>query len=715
MPTPLNVLIVEDRPADAELMVHELERAGFEPAWKRVDTEAAYIAGLEAHPDIILADHTLREFSAPEALQLLKTRGLNIPLIVVTGSISEEIAVERLQQGAADYILKDRMTRLGDAVARALREKKLDNEKNKAEESLKRRYQESYTLQEISQIILTAPNITATLEKILDKVMPLGPFDLGIIRLCDPRGSLLKPAASRGYGKSGNIQRERTIDVASGNLTAQVMASKEPLFEEDISRRDGLRSWKREGIHSAVVIPLQAGEEILGIFQLGSLARRKFNPDEVRLLLVIADQMGIAIQKARLNEDARQHLDRIRALHEIDVAITSSLELDTILKVLLEKIELFLPIAAATAVRLLNRDTRQIESLACRGFDEQEWKSNEGKALIGRAKRIVETKAPLAVRVIDQDPQTQNEAFYRKYALVSYVGVPLIAKDKVLGVLGLYTKEEHEFSKGEIEFLNTLAGQAAIAIHNAQLYEQSRKQAAELETANKVKDEFLSVMSHELRTPLSVVMGYTGMLKEKMLGEINPRQEEALEKVLSRATDQLYMINAIMQTTQLEARAITPERHLANLSELFDQLKSDYDLTHKKSEVTLIWDYSSGPVPLVTDSGKLRQILQNLVDNAIKFTDRGTVTVSMRAAERGKTKWLELKVADTGVGMNREQISRIFEKFYQGDSSGTRLYGGVGLGLYIARKFAELLRGTIEVESEPGKGSVFTVSLPWEN
>jgi signal transduction histidine kinase len=140
----------------------------------------------------------------------------------------------------------------------------------------------------------------------------------------------------------------------------------------------------------------------------------------------------------------------------------------------------------------------------------------------------------------------------------------------------------------------------------------------------------------------------------------------------------------------------------------------------------LRWDYPSEPVPVVIDGGKLRQILQNLLDNAIKFTDRGTVTVSMRAVADGAKKagaaagksgarWVEIKVADTGTGIATEQIPRIFDKFYQVDSSETRLYGGVGLGLYIVQKFTELLRGTIAVESKPEKGSTFTVRLPYEN
>jgi signal transduction histidine kinase/FixJ family two-component response regulator len=728
MPTPLKVLIVEDRPADAELMLYELERVGFEPLWRRVDTEKDYLIELDTAPDIILADHTLPDFGAERALNLLKARGLDIPFIVVTGSISEEVAVERIKQGADDYILKDRMARLGDAVVRALREKRLYVEKLQAEESLKRRYQELQTLQDLSQIILTAPNIAATMERILDKVMSLGPFDLGIIRLSDSRSPELNSVAARGYRHPENIQNHRleTTDAAARTLTSGVIALKKPRIEEDVAKSQGLRTWKKEGVQSAIIIPVQARDEVLGILQLGTRSKRKFNPHEVRLLLTAADQMGIAIQKARLHEETQQNLDRIRGLHEIDMAITSTLDLNTILNVLLEKIELFLPIAAATTVRLLNVDTQELESVACRGIDEQEWKARERKVLSGKAKRIVETKAPFSVRVIARDPGTSNEALYRTYGLISYLGVPLLAKDEVLGILGLYTREEHTFSKEEIEFLNTLAGQAAIAIHNGWLFEQTRNQAEQLRKANKVKDEFLSVMSHELRTPLSVVIGYTGMVREKMLGPINPQQEDALQKVLSRAAEQLHMINSIMQTTQIEARALLPERHLINLTEFLGHLKADYEPTLDKNKIEFLWDYPSEPVPIVTDSGKLRQILQNLIDNAVKFTDQGSVTVSMRAIRDGQkqtgaaagestSRRIELKVADNGPGIPAEQIHRIFEKFYQVDSSETRLYGGVGLGLYIVQKFTEMLKGTIAIQSQPGKGSTFTIRLPWES
>jgi signal transduction histidine kinase/DNA-binding response OmpR family regulator len=416
-------------------------------------------------------------------------------------------------------------------------------------------------------------------------------------------------------------------------------------------------------------------------------------------------------ERRRAEDEVKHNLERIRALHEIDLAITSTLDLRTILDVLLEKIDLFLTYPTASTVRLLNKDSGALEPVACRNLNDVVWKTDEWKSGRGPANAVFQDKALLIVGNIQTDPRIRDREFFQRYGLVSYLGVPLIAKREVLGVLGFYTKQEHEFGKEEIEFLNTLAGQAAIAINNAQLYE-------EMVRANRIKNEFLSVMSHELRTPLSVVMGYTGLVMDGSLGKINKRQEEALGKVLGRAGDQLDMINEIMQTTQLESHAITANKESFDLRNLLDKLKSDYEIRADKKDVRLNWHYPAVAMSISTDGAKLKQILQNLINNAIKFTDKGTVTVSAHIVGEDKDasptvrRYAELKVTDTGIGIPKEMQESIFNKFHQLDSSETRLYGGVGLGLYIAKNFVDLLGGKIEVESEPDKGSTFTVTIP---
>jgi len=204
--------------------------------------------------------------------------------------------------------------------------------------------------------------------------------------------------------------------------------------------------------------------------------------------------------------DPRCHR-RLRALHEIDTAISSTLDLRVVLDVLLEKMDRVLPYAATT-VRLFNPENGLVEPIACRNLNEKEWKTEACRGGARLANLVFETSTPSIIRNAQLDPRVQDGEFYRKHRLVSYVGVPLIAKGTSLGVLGFYTKEQHEFTDDEVGFLKTLAGQAALAIDNAQLFQNNEASKQELATtnqflerANKVKDEFLSVMSHELRTP----------------------------------------------------------------------------------------------------------------------------------------------------------------------------------------------------------------------
>ncbi len=635
-------------------------------------------------------------------------------------------------------------------------------ERKRAEKALDSRYEEMRALQDISQIILTSSDMSMTLEKILDKALSIGSFDLGVIRLLDPATDLLEPTASRGYKNPENIEshRKKARDDASGEFSLRTMQRTGPRVEEDVPQCDGLRTWKKEGVRSAVIVPVRTENEILGVVQLGSRTPRKFSPGDIHLLEAIGNQMGIAVQKARLHAQTQQNLARIRALHEIDLAITSTLDLRTILNVLLEKTERLLPYVAASAVRLIERETGELIPIVCRNLPEEEWKAATAAAAKEGIVRLLAQgdHSPVATLNVQTHGGSLAPDFLRKHGLASSLRVPLTAKNEVLGVVTFFTSEEHEFGREEIEFLSTLAGQGAIAIQNAQLYQGSVQQAdelqrrtLELETANKVKGEFLSVMSHELRTPLSVIMGYTGMLKDGMLGALNPRQQEALQKVLGRAAEQIDMVNEIMQTTQLEARTVKPDLRPTDLGGLLTGLKSEYDTTFDKQNVALLWDFPSEPIRIATDGPKVRQILQNLINNALKFTGQGTITISARVTEGRRQKaegrseeeqkgrrqeaegkreenpsetpascllppasgrWVELGVADTGVGIPKEKLGRIFDKFYQVDSSETRLYGGVGLGLYIVKKFTELLGGQIDVESEVGKGTTFTVTLP---
>jgi signal transduction histidine kinase len=372
-------------------------------------------------------------------------------------------------------------------------------------------------------------------------------------------------------------------------------------------------------------------------------------------------------------------------------------------------------------VRLYNRETKNLDVIAAKNIDEQLWKDHShetGRRRGSYAWTVFESKQPLAICNIARDSAARR-TFLQQQGIISFLGVPLIVKEETLGVLTLYSRMEREFRPEEIEFLSTVAGQAAIAIHNAQLYAELRKQAAALAKSNRIKDEFLSVVSHELRTPLSGIIGYTGLIRDKLIGPTTSKQNEALDKLMNRAKDLMAMISSILFATSIDADEVRVIRSKFSAVDLLNDLKTDYELPSQKT-VAFRWDYPANLPALTTDREKLKSILQNLINNAVKFTPGGAISVEARML--GKTNgngngsksgdFIEFKIADTGIGIPEAKLGVIFEKFRQVDGSETRLFGGVGLGLYIAKSFTELLEGDIKVKSKEGRGSIFTVKIP---
>jgi signal transduction histidine kinase/DNA-binding response OmpR family regulator len=430
-----------------------------------------------------------------------------------------------------------------------------------------------------------------------------------------------------------------------------------------------------------------------------------------RLIPAIERELAEAVLRRQRRQAKRQlqlQNERIRALHAINTAITSTLDLHTVLATLLEKIDHLLPYCAAT-IRLVNQASGLLEPVACRNLYETEWKADRLQSDCSLADAVFESKSPMMILNTQSSERVREPEFYRHNGLVSYLGAPLIVKDNAIGVLGFYTREEHEFREEEAQFLTALAGQAALAIYNSRLHEETKRQAADLAKANKIKSEFLGVMSHELRTPLNIIMGYTGMVQEGVLGELRPQQSDALRKALDHSRYLLAMIDSILRATQIETCEVKSEKTSVTLSNLLDGLKSAYEVG-VKTDLKLHWEYPFDLPSIDTDGDMLRRILHNLVDNAIKFTEKGWVKISARlVAEEGA---VVFEVVDTGIGIARDNLPLIFEMFRQIDSSKTRAYEGVGLGLYIVKKHTELLGGRVNVKSEIGKGSAFTVSLP---
>ena len=406
-------------------------------------------------------------------------------------------------------------------------------------------------------------------------------------------------------------------------------------------------------------------------------------------------------------EEIRRQRERLEVLHEVNLSVTSTIDSAKILEAFLDCALIHLPYAAAI-VRLKSHDTGLLETAATRGVDMTRF--SESKELLNFIDRVVTEAIPLTVGNAFADPEVAHLQLLKDEGLVAFLDLPLIANNEALGALAFFTREAHQFGADEVDFLSTLAGQAAIAIHHVQLYDRSQQQGAELRHAHHIKDDFLKAVTTELKTPLSVITGYTDMFRDGLLGSMTPIQEKAIETVARQSKDLNRLINSVLQVSSMEAETLRIQVQDMSLWEFLSELRLQYDQPLGKN-VKFVWDYPDDFPTLQGDRGKLKRILENLINNAIKFTDHGTITVSTKYL--AAKKMLHFTIADTGVGIPEEQIAAVFERFRQVHDADARMQrGGMGLGLYVVKKYVDLLGGKVHVESRAGQGSTFVLQIP---
>ncbi len=302
MDKPLQVLIVEDLPDDAELMAMRLEEEGFKPEWKRVQTEQDFLKALEERPDLILADWSLPQFSGLRALELMNERGLNIPFILVSGSIGEEAAINALHQGACDYILKDRSKRLGQAVRHTLESRRHQQEKEQAEAELKRRLAELEVLYNISSSLRNLDNLDAMLSALLDQTLIVLETGAGAIWLEKPEDTNLYLASARGWFT--RFDNQVYLKPGEGIVGITYRSGKpytSPEFIRDPNLSDYGRSETPAGWGGAC-LPIYNGQIKIGAMIIAVKLPREINLEEIKLLSSITEMAGIAVHRIRLFE-----------------------------------------------------------------------------------------------------------------------------------------------------------------------------------------------------------------------------------------------------------------------------------------------------------------------------------------------------------------------------------------------------------------------------
>ena len=578
-----------------------------------------------------------------------------------------------------------------------------------------------------SEVLKVISRSTFDLQPVLDTLIE------NAVKLCDANygtifrydGQLFHPGAF--YGASDEFREHvRQMQFAPGRATivGRIALEPKPVHILDVlADRDfrGFEAQRLGGFRTVLGIPMLRAGTLIGTLFIWRNEVRAFTEKQIGLVTTFADQAVIAIENVRLlNElqsrtaDLTRSVDRMTALGEVGRAVSSSLDLEQVLTTIVSRA---VQLAGVDAGAIYEYDEaeemfhlRATENLPAE-FVEAATALRRGEGATGRAGV---TGAPVQIPDIAAPGAYQSSLRDILLGLGhrAILAVPLLHEGRVVGGLAVNGREPGEFPQDIVDLLQTFATQSALAIQNARLFRELQAKSLEAEVASRHKSEFLANMSHELRTPLNAIIGYSEMLEEEAEEQGAEAFVPDLKKIHGAGKHLLELINAVLDLSKIEAGKMELYLETFAVPDMVRDITAVIRPLAEKNgnRVDVRCDERVGTMR--ADLTKVRQALFNLLSNACKFTERGTVTLSVDREPGDGGEWLRFAVSDTGIGMTPEQMNKLFQEFTQADVATGRKYGGTGLGLALSRRLCRMMGGEITVQSEPGRGSAFTVRLP---
>ena len=590
----------------------------------------------------------------------------------------------------------------------------LQREQRAGREAEERR-QIAEELARLARAMTETLDVAAVGQRIVDAALGLLHANASALRLTAADGSLVGLAFAGAMKQAFAVGH--AIPAGPASLSGLAILQGEAVWTDDafadprLRMADDIRrGMTGAGDASVLAAPLRNKTRVFGALSVADRAGRGFSRVDADTLQAFADQAALAIENARLYEEARQRQREAEVLAELAQQINGSLDLQTTLQRLVEGAR---ELCNGDAAKLVVRDDAS-GHMRLRTQVGARWSGYHDGLIVkpghGSGGTVLVTGKPFRTTDYAADARITGHYLEAAHAdgIVAQIVVPIPGEAGPVGLLYVDRRTARPFTDAEETILLRLADHAAIAIRNSQLFAAERRARADADAANRGKDEFLAVLSHELRTPLNAILGWARLLGSGHLDAA--QQTHALGVIARNAHLQAQLVSDLLDISRIAAGKMQIDRTPVDLTRVVRETIEMVTAEAEAKTLRLVVDLDAAAGDVLGEALRLQQVVVNLLSNAIKFTPRGgTITVQLVRHETSA----RLTIQDTGTGIDPEDLARIFNPFEQGDSSSTRSHQGLGLGLAIVRQLVDLHGGTIRAES-PGKGhgATFIVDFP---